>query len=141
MRSTMRMRKVMAGALGAGAVIAAGVAMASSAWAAQTAPADGVSVQSCGLAAWGPSVTADDGIHGRAGRGGCGADDVVTYLWARVYKYNPYWWDSVYAEAHTTYVSNGWVDAHGHCGPHGTYYAEASDSRGNAVDTSEVDMC
>jgi hypothetical protein len=137
----MKMRNVMAGVLAAGAVGAAGVAMASPAWAAETAPAGGVSAQSCGLAAWGPSVTPDGGIHSRAGRGGCGSDDTVTYLWARVYKYVPYWFDDIYAEAHTTYVSNGWVDAHGHCGPHGTYYAEASDDRGNAVDTNEVDVC
>lgn len=134
----MKKSHVCAAVVAMGAIGVSAVAMASPGWAASE-PAD-TSVQACGLAAWGPTVDSN-GIHGRAGRGGCASGDTVNYLWARVYRDVNNWPDALRGEAAKKYVTNGYVDVTGACGPHASYYVQASDSRGNAVETPHVFVC
>ncbi len=129
---------VLSAAVAAGTIGIGVVAMASPGWAA-SGPAD-MSSQACRLAAWGPTVDAKD-IHGRAGRGGCASGNSVNYLWARVYRDINNWPDALRGEAVARHVTNGWVDVSGPCGPRASYYAQASDSRGNAVETRHVFVC
>lgn len=49
--------------------------------------------------------------------------------------------DSLIAQNHHTYVTNGWVDATGPCEQCAPYYTEGSDSSGNYVETPHPWLC
>ncbi|WP_143047185.1 hypothetical protein [Amycolatopsis xylanica] len=123
------------GVLTAGAVSAGGVAMASPAWAANTASPLG-----CGLYAKRTEIFGST-LRGYGDRSGCGDNDKVNYLWVRVMKHVAFFPDIAVAVANTTLVSNADLAALGQCAGHGLYYTMTSDSRGNAVESDRSEFC
>lgn len=137
----MRSRNATLGLL-TSAAIAAGVAIASPAWAAAPGTAE-AGPAACRLNAKAPSVNRSTmKLSGHGSRTGC--SDTVTYLWVRVYKAIDWWPDAERAVQGQNYVQNGSLTATGACdgrGEHYTHTSTATGASGDSVESGRVVLC
>ncbi|EID54990.1 hypothetical protein SacxiDRAFT_2771 [Saccharomonospora xinjiangensis XJ-54] len=134
----MRVKKLMASAVVAGA-LTTGVGALSVPAFAESAQAQGdVSTMACGVRAWEPTVSGGT-LTGRTGRGGCTTR--TTYLWSQVKRDINNWPDRVHGENYRTYVVNAYVDARGGCGPAARHYTEGWATSGGADESGHPWRC
>ena len=118
------------------AAAAAGVAVASPAWA---TPAD---EQGCHLTAKKPKRHQHGSVKGTGLRSECA--DKVTYFWVRVYRDIDLWPDAERAVTGSQYVQNDELTAIGPCGDPGDHYTHTSTATGlsgDSVESERVPLC
>lgn len=129
----MRLREYVGAALIAGAMTTGVGALSVPAFAANPSSDGDMSPMACGVKAYQPTQSGTT-LTGRTGRGGC--SNTTTYLWSYVKRDINNWPDATHASNYDTYVTNGWVDARGACGPGARYYTEGAATPLGASDES-----
>lgn len=127
----MRMKKIVASTVVAGALFAAGAALASPAWSAPE-------MEACGLGADAPYWVRPGTIHGTGGRFDCGGSVTLTVRVAKDILFRP---DPISGEVSSAGFTNGTLGTDGACFGNALYYTWTISSSGNQLESGRVQTC